>query len=250
MKYLIAGNWKMNTRKDEAVRLAWHVAQHAGRAPHVDVMIAPPYVWLSPVSDVIRDTPLQLGAQNVHWEEKGAFTGEIAAPMLKDLGCRYVIVGHSERRQYFGETNTRIHDKLVAVYQQAMIPILCVGETLDEREAGATLDVVGTQIREALTDVPVKGELVVAYEPVWAIGTGRAANPELAQEVHTYIRKVVKEIVPPEIKVRILYGGSVKPDNIAGFIAMPDIEGALVGGASLKADAFNAIVDAAEAASS
>lgn len=250
MRYLIAGNWKMHTLKDEAVWIAWEVAQHAGKRPEVEVMIAPPFIWLFHVANTLVDTPVRLGAQNVHWEDQGAFTGEISAPMLKDIGCSYVIVGHSERRRYFGETNEMIRDKLRAVYRHGMKPILCVGETLEERESGITMEVIENQIKIALDGIPEAEELIIAYEPVWAIGTGKAAHPEQAQEVHAFIKNVAGERLPKSMQLRMLYGGSVKPSNIDGFLSMPDIHGALVGGASLKPEDFNAIVDSAATASS
>ena len=234
-----------------------------------DVVVCPPFTLLGEVARVLAGTPVALGAQNVHWEDKGAFTGEIAAPMLTSLGCRYVIVGHSERRQYFGETDESVGRRLAAALRHGLVPILCVGETWEEREAGRTRERVQAQLRGALA--PAAGgagagtgtgagagagggaggaegwlgrELAVAYEPVWAIGTGRAARGADAQEVAALIRAVLAELIGPAAAAatRVLYGGSVKPENMAEFAAEPDIDGALVGGASLDAASFLGIV--------
>ncbi len=212
----------------------------------VDVVVAPPFTSLVPVAEAIAGSPIALAAQNLHWEDFGAYTGEICAKMLKDIGCQYVIIGHSERRQYFNETNRSVNKRLKAVLQEGMVPILCVGEVLEERKSDQTLAVVEKQIREGLEGIAIKsaGELVVAYEPVWAIGTGETATPDQAQEVHAAIRKILKDLYGDGVAegVRIQYGGSVKPDNARTLMNQPDLDGALVGGASLKAESFLGIV--------
>jgi triosephosphate isomerase len=198
------------------------------------------------VAQAIRGTKISLGAQNCHWADQGAYTGEISPLMLVDVGCKYVIIGHSERRQYFAETDESINKKAQAAYRHGLIPIICVGETLEERQAGKTESVVTTQVRGCLQGLPAEkvAESVIAYEPVWAIGTGQTATKEQAQEVHALIRKLVAEMFSTDVaeKVRIQYGGSVKPQNIRELMAQPDIDGALVGGASLEEDSFAAIV--------
>lgn len=247
MRFLLAGNWKMNTLMDDAIRLSKAISDHARTLSVVDVMIAPPFVWLSKVRENLGDGPVALGAQNMHWECEGAYTGEVSPIMLRSIGCRYVILGHSERRLLFGETDEIIKLKVKTALENGLIPILCVGETLEERDAGKTLQVIDRQLQVALQDLKSVRNLVIAYEPVWAIGTGRAAKPEQAGEVHSFIRKKVFHILGQQPEMfRILYGGSVKPDNIASFLEVKDVNGALVGGASLKAESFNAILDVAE----
>ncbi|MEP0545899.1 MAG: triose-phosphate isomerase [Rhodothermales bacterium] len=246
---LIAGNWKMNTDLAEAVRLASDVARAVdGGGDAVTVAICPPFVSLEAAAEITRDTPVRLGAQNMHEAESGAFTGEISAPMLASVGCDYVILGHSERRQLFGETDKGVNRKLNAALQHGLVPILCVGETLEQREAGDEERVVGEQLRAALDGVRIDeaSDLVVAYEPVWAIGTGKTASPEQAQAMHRFVRERLADALGETGRaVELLYGGSVKPDNAAELFAQPDIDGGLIGGASLDATSFAAIVNAA-----
>jgi len=243
---LIAGNWKMYKTNSEAVETAGSLVKLVAEASGVDIMIAPVFTALDPVSKVLKNSRVDLGAQNLYWEKEGAYTGEISADMLVSAGCRYVIIGHSERRQYFGETDETVNKKIRAALDAGLIPVLCIGETEAEREAGQTFSVLDKQVKSGLKDFFAEGlaSLVIAYEPVWAIGTGKTATTDQAQEAHNYIRSLVKEIFGPELAdgVRILYGGSVKPANIVQLMEMPDIDGALVGGASLDADSFSRIV--------
>lgn len=247
----VAGNWKMNLNRAQATDLVAGIK--AGLNPEVersvDIAVCPPAVYLYPVAEAIAQSPIALGAQDVYHEPSGAFTGEISAAMLKDAGVRYVIIGHSERRHTIGhlEDDRMINLKLRAARAAGLIPILCVGETLAEREAGHTLDVLTFQLRAALIGVELAAgsDLVIAYEPVWAIGTGHHATPERAQEAHAHLRRQLREAAGPLAdEIRILYGGSVKPDNAGGLFAQPDVDGGLIGGASLKADAFLGIVAA------
>ena len=243
---LIAGNWKMHGARSEAVALARALAATVGHVRGREVLVAPPFTALEPVRETIAGTEIRLAGQNVHWEPKGAYTGEIAVAMLRETGCTYVIVGHSERRQYFGETNESVNKRLHACLGGGLVPIVCVGETLAEREAEATTAVIARQIESAFVGVRSDqiATCVIAYEPVWAIGTGRTATPGQAQEVHHAIRRQLIGLgsATTADRVRILYGGSVKPDNIDSLMAEPDIDGALVGGASLDAAAFARIV--------
>jgi triosephosphate isomerase (TIM) len=243
---LIAGNWKMHGARTEAVALAGALAASVGHVRGREVLIAPPFTALEPVRQVIAGTDIRLAAQNVHWEPKGAYTGEIGVAMLREAGCTHVIVGHSERRQYFGETNETVNRRLHASLSGGLVPIVCVGETLAERDAEATTAVIARQIESAFVGVRSDqiATCVIAYEPVWAIGTGRTATPGQAQEVHHAIRRQLIGLGSSTTadRVRILYGGSVKPDNIDALMAEPDIDGALVGGASLDATAFARIV--------
>jgi len=243
---LIAGNWKMHTTGEEARQLATIVVAAAGKVSGRDVMIAPPYTALSAVRDILASTGVILGAQNVHWEEKGAYTGEISAPMLKEFGCSMAIVGHSERRHVFGETDAMINRRLAGALQFGLTPVLCIGETLEERESGRTLEVLEEQVRAGLSGVKLAdgGRIVVAYEPVWAIGTGRTATESQAQEAHSFIRKLLAGLYEKNIagQIRILYGGSVKPENIDILMQQDDIDGALVGGAALKGEMFERII--------
>jgi len=243
---LIAGNWKMYKTSAEAVDTAAQLVKLTAGVDDVDIMIAPTFTALESVSKTLEGSHIDLGAQNIFWENEGAYTGEISAAMLKSVGCRYVIIGHSERRQYFGETDEAANKKIRAAIKAGLIPILCIGETEQERESSQTFSVLDKQVKMGLKDFFAKdlGSLVIAYEPVWAIGTGKTASEEQAQEVHQYIRSLIAEMVGDELSgaIRILYGGSVKPENISGLMDMPDIDGALVGGASLKADSFGKIV--------
>jgi triosephosphate isomerase len=242
---VIAGNWKMHKTAGEARALAQAVRDGAAGVSHCRVVLAPPFTALAPVAETIRNSPLILAAQNVHWEPKGAFTGEISLPMLEDIGCGMVIVGHSERRQYFGETDGTVNRRIRAILGSSLQPILCIGESLAEREAGRHYDVVAQQLSGGLDGLTCRDllRIILAYEPVWAIGTGRTASPETAQEMHGFIRGRLAETFGKEAhEVRILYGGSVKPDNIGALMRQPDIDGALVGGACLEAESFLGII--------
>ncbi len=245
---IIAGNWKLNKTIAQARELAGAVKAYAGGETACEVVIAPVATALASVAEVLRGSAVGLAAQDCYWEDEGAFTGEIGPTLLKDAGCTHCIIGHSERRQLFGETNISVRDKVAAVLQHGLVPIMCVGETLKQREAGKTLDIVLGQVEAGLAGLDAVGlaPLVVAYEPVWAIGTGLTAKPQDAQEVHAAIRDSLADLKgePWAHGVRILYGGSVKPANAAELLAEPDIDGALVGGASLTPDAFTPIIDA------
>lgn len=245
-KPLIAGNWKMFKTGEEAVSTAKKLVEKVGNATDVDIMIAPPYTALSLVASVVNNTSVGLSSQNMHWEKNGAFTGEISSDMLVAAGCEYVILGHSERRQLFQETDGQINQKIHAAIHAGLKPVFCVGETEDERNLNKTFSVLDKQIEIGLKDLSVEQvrKVIIAYEPVWAIGTGKTATDDQAQEVHAYLRKRIQDICDAETAslIRILYGGSVKPKNIKGLMAMNDIDGALVGGASLDADQFSEIV--------
>jgi triosephosphate isomerase len=247
---IVAGNWKMHKTVGEAVDLVSDLRELVSTLRgRVEVVVAPPYTALAAVQRALSESDIALAGQNCHWEPAGAFTGEVSAPMLKDVGCRYVIVGHSERRQYFAETDETVNRRARAVSKAGLVPIICMGETLKEREANETFHVVARQLRAALAGFSAHevGQVVLAYEPVWAIGTGRNATADQAQEVHGFIREQLVEVHGRSAAgaVRIQYGGSVKPDNAAEILAQPDVDGALVGGASLKAADFAAIVNAA-----
>lgn len=245
-KPIIAGNWKMHKAVLEAVSLVEELKPLVEGVNDVEVVVCPTFTALHAVSQTIQNSNIALGAQNMHWEEKGAFTGEISPVMLKDMGCKYVILGHSERRQYFGETDVTVNKKVQAAFKYELLPIVCVGELLEEREAGKTKEVVETQTRASLADLTRDqvGQLVVAYEPVWAIGTGKTASSADAQEVIGYIRSILANMYGQELAdlVRIQYGGSVKADNSPELMSQPDIDGALVGGAALEAKSFAGIV--------
>lgn len=250
-KKLIAGNWKMNKTSSDALTLVADIVASAGRQNDVEVVLCPPFTSLEAVAKAIDGSSLKLGAQNMHHEASGAFTGEISAPMLRSLFATHVILGHSERRQYFGETDAGVNKKTLAALKNQLRPIVCVGETLAEREAGTTLKVVQTQTEAALEGVSkeLAPSVVIAYEPVWAIGTGKVATTEQAQEVHAYIRGLLTKLFtePVAQKVRILYGGSMKPANAPELLAQKDIDGGLIGGASLEARSFVELVNAAAA---
>ncbi len=247
-KPIMAGNWKMYKTIAQAVDFVKDLSDRL-EDPQCEVLLCPPFTALAPLSEVIKGKPISLGAQNMHWEDEGAYTGEVAPGMLTEAGCRYVILGHSERRQYFGETDEIVNRKVLTAFRHNLTPIVCVGEVLEEREAGATEKVVRGQTETALAGITAQQarKLVIAYEPVWAIGTGRTASPEDAQNVNAFIREVLSEMFGREAaqEIRIQYGGSVKPDNAAKLMAQQDIDGALVGGASLNAAGFAAIVQAA-----
>ncbi len=243
---LLAGNWKMYKTVSESEALAKELKQLVAGVSGREILICPPSINLTKVSEIIMGTNICLGAQNLHWANEGAFTGELSGPMIKAAGCKYVIIGHSERRQYFGETDKIVNDKMNAALKAGLFPIVCVGETLEEREANNHFKVVERQIRDGVSNLVKEDylKLVIAYEPVWAIGTGKTASPAQAQEMHAFIRKILSQIYnePLAQKTRILYGGSVKPDNIDSLMSQPDIDGGLVGGASLKAADFSRIV--------
>lgn len=245
-KPLLAGNWKMNTTVAEAQKLAQSIVARGTPADR-DVMLAPPFTSLGAVGKIISGTGILLGAQNVCWQEKGAFTGEISAPMLKDAGCSMVILGHSERRHIFGENDDMVNRRVAGALAHGLIPVLCIGETLDEREADKTFQVLERQLKQGLKDIKIAaaGQLVIAYEPVWAIGTGKTASVEQAQEVHLFVRNFLAKIFEKNIatQIRILYGGSVNPDNVDQLMAQEDVDGALVGGAALQAESFNRIIN-------
>jgi triosephosphate isomerase len=245
---LIAGNWKMNLDRAGAVKLAREVVEKAGSIGKADLLVSPAFVHLDAVHAVLADSSVALGAQDVYFEPNGAFTGEISTSMLADLGVRYVILGHSERRHILGETDEQVRAKTAAALAAAITPIVCVGELLSERESGSTGAVIRRQIEGSLAGFSADqvAETVIAYEPVWAIGTGKVATPEQAEEVHLDLRRILAERYNAATaeRVRILYGGSVKPSNAAELIAQPDIDGALIGGASLKAADFLAIAAA------
>lgn len=243
---LIAGNWKMHLTLDEAVQLARAVVAACGTITDRDIMIAPPFTSLASVATAVKGSNLRVGAQNVAWEKEGAYTGEISPTMLKDLGVNMALIGHSERRHIFREDDTMINRRLRAALDSGIEPILCIGETLNDREAGATLTVLETQLREGLKNVEKEraAQVILAYEPVWAIGTGKTASKEQAQEVHGFLRKLLTGLYEKNLAegLRILYGGSVKPENIDELMAQPDIDGVLVGGAALKAESFERII--------
>ncbi len=243
---LVVGNWKMHGTQNQAVALARDVRKGLRRSRKVQVVLTPPFTALAPVGKIVRGSSLCLAAQNIHWEEQGAFTGEISPEMLRELGCRFVIIGHSERRHIFGETDKTIARKLAACLRSGLRPILCVGETLEERIKGKTTRVITRQLRVALKGV-VKGaieKIEIAYEPVWAIGTGRNATPGQISRVHAMIRRRLKKLfgTRPAGQARILYGGSVRPENTGELASVEEVNGLLVGGASLKAKDFISIV--------
>jgi len=248
---LIAGNWKMNTDSSSAAALARDIAQRAAEATDVELLVCPPSIYLGLVKEALGEAAVGLGAQNMSCQPKGAYTGEISAAMLNDLGAQYVILGHSERRHIFGETDENVNKKTLAALAAGLTPIVCVGELLEDREAGRTAEVIRSQFDGSLAGVTAEQieSVVLAYEPVWAIGTGKVATPEQAEEVHADLRKQLVERYNGEIadKIRILYGGSVKPDNAAELLGQANVDGALIGGASLKADDFMGIALAGEA---
>src|SRR5262245_56264284 len=242
LRKLIAGNWKMNTDRASAVALAKGIVASAGKYSGADLLVCPPSVYLTAVADALAGSSVALGAQNMYHEANGAFTGELSAVMLKDVGCTYVILGHSERRHILGETDEAVNKKTLAALAAGLVPIVCVGELLSEREAGQTAAVIKRQFDGSLAGVSAEQieKTVIAYEPVWAIGTGKVATPDQAEEVHADLRRLLVERYNDRsaAKVRILYGGSVKASNAGELLAQPNIDGALIGGASLNADEF------------
>ncbi len=243
---LMAGNWKMNKTIEEGLTLALRLKELLSGIDAVEIVIAPPFTMLDRVKERLGNSNIRLAAQNLFWEEEGAFTGEISPVMVRDVGCEYVILGHSERRGYFGEDNDMTSKKVLAALKSELNPILCVGETLEEREEGKTFKVVESQVRAGLEGC-LQGQMrhvTIAYEPIWAIGTGKTAKPEEAEDVHLRIREVLHELFEMDAleDTRVIYGGSVGPQNVDALMAQPNIDGALVGGASLKADSFERIV--------
>jgi len=242
-KWIVAGNWKMHNTIGESVALARAIKEGLSGPTNGEVVVAPPFTALSAVGDALKGSAVRLAAQNMYSEDKGAFTGEISPLMLKDAGCAYVIIGHSERRKYFSETDDGVNAKVKKALAAGLKPIVCVGETDEERVQGVTQSVVGRQVRGALAGVEKLDDVVIAYEPVWAIGTGKVATSAQAEEVHAFVRGLIRELFGAAAEeLRILYGGSVTKDNVAELAAMEDIDGALVGGASLKPDGFLGII--------
>ncbi len=247
LRPLIAGNWKMHNNISQSVDLVLKLRELLKGVDTADVVVAPVFTALHHLSHLVADSPIKLAAQDMFWEKSGAFTGEVSPEMLTDVGCAYVIIGHSERREIFGETDEMVGKKVRAAIAAGLKPIICVGETLEEREDGKTLKKVALQTRAALDGLPpgARRDITIAYEPIWAIGTGLTASPEQAEEVHNSIRDLVYELAEPDAAkcIRIIYGGSVKAENIDSLMAQPNIDGALVGGASLSAESFARIVN-------
>ncbi|HPN88348.1 MAG TPA: triose-phosphate isomerase [Candidatus Omnitrophota bacterium] len=245
-KPIIAGNWKLFKNSKEALELVTVLKRELCDITKVDIVVCPVFLVIRDVYEALMESNIGVGAQDVYWEDSGAFTGEVSAPLIKDAGAQYVIIGHSERRQFFGETNQTVNKKIKAALKHGLTPIVCIGEVLQEREEGKTFDVLNKQCTESLAGLSTDEmqKIIIAYEPVWAIGTGKTATPDQAQEAHQYIRGLLAKLFNKEVAdvVRIQYGGSVKPDNIKELMAQPDLDGALVGGASLKSDSFVAIV--------
>jgi triosephosphate isomerase len=244
---LVIGNWKMHKVVAQAIGFVRELSESFKAMEDRDVAIAPPFTALHALSAVLKGSAIALCAQDVHWEQEGAFTGEVSAPMLLDAGCRYVLIGHSERRRWFGESNEEVNRKAKAALKAGLLPVVCVGETLDDREADQTFSVIRRQLKEGLNNIPADDirRTIVAYEPVWAIGTGRTATPEQAEEVHDFIRQFVARIHGTDVAagICILYGGSVNADNAGSLMAQKDIDGLLVGGASLDTGSFRKIID-------
>ncbi len=242
-KWIVAGNWKMHNTIAESVALAHAITEGFSGSANGEVVVAPPFTALAAVAETLQGSAVRLAAQNMYSEDKGAFTGEISPVMLKDAGCAYVIIGHSERRKYFSETDDGVNRKVKKALAAGLKPIVCVGETDEERVQGVTQSVVGRQVRGALVGIEKLDNVVIAYEPVWAIGTGKVATSAQAEEVHAFVRGLIRELYGTAAEeIRILYGGSVTKDNVAELAAMADIDGALVGGASLKPDGFLGII--------
>ena len=243
---IIAGNWKLNQTISEAVSLTTALKPLVAACTGVEIIVAPPFTALVSVSSAIADSNIRLAAQDMYWEDNGAFTGEVSAPMLKDVGCDYVIIGHSERRQYFDETNESVNQKVKAALAHGLKPIICVGEQLEEREAGQTEAVIENHVTGGISGLSATdlSSCVLAYEPVWAIGTGKTATPAQAQDVHNFIRGLLTKAYSAAVasQICIQYGGSVKPENASELMGQPDVDGALVGGASLEAESFAQIV--------
>ncbi|HBX66946.1 MAG: triose-phosphate isomerase [Balneola sp.] len=250
-RFLIAGNWKMNCGPYDAAELLEGLkAKKAEVNENVDVLVCPPFVSIGMAVNYLHDTDIQVGAQNLHFEENGAFTGEISGSMIAESGCNYVIIGHSERRQYFGETDTTVNKRTHKALEHKLAPIVCVGESLDQRKSDKHYELVKNQVTAALFNISEEDllDVVIAYEPIWAIGTGETASPEQAQEMHEHIRKIIAELYSQDAadQVNILYGGSMKPANAHELLSQPDVDGGLIGGASLDADSFSEIITIAE----
>ncbi len=245
-KKFIAGNWKMNTNLADAAKLAQDIVATMGTVTDVDIAICPPYTNLSEVSKIVKDSTVKLGAQDVYWEASGAYTGKVSCDMLGSVGVTYVIIGHSEQRQYFGETDETVNKKVKAALAAGLLPIICVGETLDERKGGKMEEVVARQTKGGFAGLSTEDaeKCTIAYEPVWAIGTGETATPQQANDAHIFIRGIVKELLGDAVAdgMRIQYGGSMKPDNAKELLAQSDVDGGLIGGAALKAQSFFGIV--------
>jgi len=253
-RFLIAGNWKMNCGPNEAAALLEGLKDKKGSvSEEVDVLVCPPFVSLSMAVNYLHDTDIEVGAQNIHFEENGAFTGEISASMLVEAGCNFVIIGHSERRQFFGETDTSVNKKVKKALEHQIAPVVCVGESLEQRKAEVHVQLVKDQTTAAFEGLTTEQALnvVVAYEPIWAIGTGETASPEQAQEMHLHIREVLASLYDQETAsgIRILYGGSMKPGNANELLGQPDVDGGLIGGASLDAGSFAEVISIAESLS-
>lgn len=250
-RFLIAGNWKMNCGPNEAAKLLEELKiKKTEVSEEVDVLVCPPFVSLSMAVNYLHDTDIQVGAQNFYYEDNGAFTGEISASMLEESGCNFVLIGHSERRQFFGETDELVNKKVHKAIAHSLAPVVCIGETLEQRKQGVHFNLVNEQVKIALKDVSATDvlDVVIAYEPIWAIGTGETASPEQAQEMHAHIRKNLADLYDEETAsaIRILYGGSMKPSNAEELLSQPDVDGGLIGGASLNADDFSKIITTAE----
>ncbi|MCK5107715.1 MAG: triose-phosphate isomerase [Nanoarchaeota archaeon] len=249
-KIIIAGNWKMNKNNDEAAQFASELHNNISNISKIEIVLCPPFTAITSLYNTLKDSPAHIGAQNVHWEESGAYTAEISIEMLKNAGCKYVVIGHSERRQYFGETNKTVNKRINRTLITDLTPIVCIGETIKERKAGTMKNVVGSQIKEGLAGLTKKevSRLVLAYEPVWAIGTGVTATPDQAEEAHGFIRGLISELFNSEVaeNIQILYGGSVKPENIEELLTKENIDGGLIGGASLKVNSLIEMINIAE----
>ncbi|MCP9290484.1 triose-phosphate isomerase [Gracilimonas sediminicola] len=250
-RFLIAGNWKMNCGPYDAAELLEGLKEKKAEVDeNVDVLVCPPFVSIGMAVNYLHDTDIQVGAQNLHFEENGAYTGEVSGSMIAESGCNYVIIGHSERRQYFGETDTTVNKRSHKALEHKLAPIICVGESLDQRKSGEHYDLVKNQVTAALFDISKEDilDVVIAYEPIWAIGTGETASPEQAQEMHEHIRKVIGGLYSEDTadRINILYGGSMKPANAKELLSQPDVDGGLIGGASLDAESFSEIITIAE----
>ncbi|WP_428236239.1 triose-phosphate isomerase [Gracilimonas sp.] len=250
-RFLIAGNWKMNCGPYDAAELLEGLKEKKAEVDeNVDVLVCPPFVSIGMAVNYLHDTDIQVGAQNLHFEENGAYTGEVSGSMIAESGCNYVIIGHSERRQYFGETDTTVNKRSHKALEHKLAPIICVGESLDQRKSGEHYDLVKNQVTAALFDISEEDilDVVIAYEPIWAIGTGETASPDQAQEMHEHIRKIVAELYSEDTadRINILYGGSMKPANAKELLSQPDVDGGLIGGASLDAESFSEIITIAE----
>ena len=244
-KPFIAGNWKLNKSPNETIALLEELKPLVAGVEDVDIAVMPPFTSINVATFLLKNSNIKVGAQNMYFEKSGAFTGEVSGDMIKELGCDYVILGHSERRTLFGDTDEMINKKLKVAFETGLIPIFCVGETLAEREAEKTFAVIETQVKDGLKGIADIQEMVIAYEPVWAIGTGKTATPEQANDVHVFIRGLIKDLYGEEkaAAIRIQYGGSVKPGNVKELMAQPDIDGGLIGGAALTAEDFAALIN-------